>query len=136
MRRLVLSLMLLLSAATSGIAAPSLPGTWFGTGEPYDAGAMYIDHFQPGGHIHSDFRSCVKGKPLDGREDGTWSLKGDRLVISVISHNGVFMPRNDPYRILSLSADACHYVYLPTKFPFSARRVDAKFAMPDCQLVS
>ncbi|HKQ09722.1 MAG TPA: hypothetical protein VJS85_00920 [Rhizomicrobium sp.] len=117
-------------------AAPSLVGTWFGQGQPGDKQSMYLDHFLGNGELHSQFRDCRNGKPYDSTEDGTWSVKGDILTVNVARHDGMPAPRTDVYRLTSVSANRFKDVYLPLNFPFDERRVDKKFAMPDCQLVS
>jgi hypothetical protein len=117
-------------------AAPSLVGTWFGTGQPYDKGGMYIDRMLANGEIHSKFRSCRNGKPEDGTEDGTWSVAGGILTISIISHDGQFAPRVDTYRIVSVTQDRYKEIFLRLNYPYDSRRVDAKFAMPSCEFVS
>ncbi len=133
MRRLAVCLLLLVSPA---IAAPSLPGYWFGTSQPGDKSAMYIDHMLPNGEIHSRFRTCIKGKPQDDAEEGNWSLAGDILTVGVITHDGLFMPRTDVYRITASTADSFSEIYLRLNFPYHSRRVDAKFQMPSCDMVS
>jgi hypothetical protein len=56
---------------SSAAAAPSLVGIWFGQGQPDNKESMYLDHLLPNGHIHSRFRTCIKGKAYDSTEDGT-----------------------------------------------------------------
>ncbi len=133
MKAFAFGLVLLASPAT---AALSLPGYWFGTSQPGDKSAMYIDHMLPNGEIHSRFRTCIKGKPEDDAEDGNWSLAGDILTVGVITHDGLFMPRTDVYRITAFTADSFSEVYLRLNFPYRSRRVDAKFQMPSCEMVS
>ncbi|SRR5258706_13143371 len=139
MRR-VIGLLLCLVASSALIApswaAPSLVGTWFGYGQPDSKDSMYLDHFLVGGQLHSQFRDCIKGKPYDSTEDGTWSVSGNILTIKIARHNGVPMPRTDTYRLTSVTAQAFKDVYLPLNFPFDERRVDEGFTMPGCQLVS
>jgi hypothetical protein len=118
------------------LAASSLVGIWFGTGQPQDKGGMYIDRMLANGEIHSRFRSCRNGKPVDGTEDGTWSVAGDILTISVISHDGQFAPRVDTYKVVSATADRYREIFQRMNFPYDSRRVDAKFAMPSCEFVS
>ena len=65
---------------------------------------MYLDHFLPDGQIHSQFRDCVKGKPFDSTEDGSWSVAGDILTIRVTHHDGMAMPRADIYRLTLVTA--------------------------------
>ncbi len=118
------------------MAAPSLAGYWFGTSQPGDKSAMYIDHMLANGEIHSQFRTCIKGKPEDDVEEGNCALAGDILTVGVITHNGLFMPRTDIYQITATGADSFSEVYLRLKFPYHSRRVDAKFQMPSCEMVS
>jgi hypothetical protein len=117
-------------------AAPSLAGTWFGQGQPYDKRSMYIDRFMAGGKLRSEFRDCRGGKAEDSNEDGTWSVQGDILTVRVERRNGVTAPRTETYRLISVTPTRFKDVYLPSNFPFDEHRVDEKFVMPDCQLVS
>lgn len=117
-------------------AAPSLVGIWFGQGQPYDKRSMYIDHFMANGKFRSEFRDCRGDKPEDSNEDGTWSVNGDILTVKVERRNGVAEPRIENYRLISITPNRFQDVYLPLNFPFDERRVDEKFVMPDCQLVS
>src|SRR5262249_19850638 len=132
--------LLLMLMAVPAASAPSLPGnlvgTWFGTGQPEDKGGMYIDHMLPNGEIHSNFRTCIKGKPQDDVEDGNWSVAGDILTISVISHNGQFAPRVDTYKIVSADGKSLREIFLRFNFAYTPKRVDAKFKMPSCEFVS
>ena len=122
--------------ASSAAAAPSLVGTWFGQGQPGDKASMYLDHFLADGHIHSRFRDCRDGKPYDSSEDGTWSLSGNLLTIQIDFHNGALMPRTDVYTLDAATAKGFRITYIPLKFPYDERRVEDKFEMPSCQLVS
>jgi hypothetical protein len=117
-------------------AAPSLVGTWFGQGEPHDKTQMYLDHFLPNGEIHSQFRTCVKGKPTDSTEDGVWKVTGNTLVINVARHDGFPAPREDVYRLYLVTAQRFKETYLKLNFPFDERRVPEDFKMPSCELVS
>lgn len=125
-----------LLAAAPAAAAPSLSGTWFGQGQPGDKQSMYLDRLTADGKIHSRFRDCRGGKPIDSTEEGTWSLIGTTLTIQVTLHNGQFMPRTDVYRLDSATAKDFKISYLPLNFPYDERRVDDRFEMPSCQLVS
>jgi len=117
-------------------AAPSLVGIWFGQGQPYDKRSMYIDRFFANGKFRSEFRDCRGPKAEDSDEDGTWSVKGDILTIQVERRNGVVDPRTETYRLISVTQTRFKDVFLPLNFPFDEHRVDEKFVMPDCQLVS
>ena len=122
--------------ASSANAAPSLAGTWFGKGQPDSKESMYLDRFLANGQLQSVFRDCIKGKAYDAIEDGTWSVAGTILTIKVTHHNGIAMPRTDTYRLVSVTAQGFKDVYVPLNFPFDEHRVDDKFEMPECQLVS
>jgi hypothetical protein len=118
-------------------AAPSLVGTWFGQGQPGDKASMYLDHFTADGRLHSKFRDCRNGKVADeSEEDGTWSISGNLLTIQVNFHNGALAPRTDVYTLDAATAKSFRITYLLLKFPYDERRVDDKFEMPSCQLVS
>ena len=118
--------------------ASSLAGTWFGQGEPHDKTEMYLDHFLPNGEIHSQFRTCTKGKATDtdNTEDGTWKVTGNILTIKVARHNGQVAPREDVYRLELVTPQRFREVYLALNFPFDERRVPDDFKMPSCELVS
>ena len=116
--------------------APSLAGTWFGYGEPFDKSEMYLDHFLPNGELHSQFRACHNGKATDSTEDGTWAVAGNILSIHMERHNGMPAPRVDVYRLDLVTAQRFKDVYLPLNFPFDERRVADDFQMPSCELVS
>lgn len=117
-------------------AAPWIVGNWYGQGQPDDRTAMYLDRFKADGTFHSDFRQCVKGKKIDTNEDGTWTLNGNILTLQVQLRDGAFSPRTEIYRLQSHTANEFKDVYEGWNFPYDEHRVDAKFAMPDCQLVS
>ena len=135
MRRVVVWVICGLVASPAS-AAPGLVGTWFGQGQPGDKQSMYLDHFLANGELHSEFRDCRNGKAYDSTEHGTWSVKGDILTVKVALHSGKPAPRTDVYRLESVTAKAFRDVYLPLNFVFDEHRVDEKFVMPDCQLVS
>jgi|SRR5436190_4304102 hypothetical protein len=134
MRRHLVCLMCLWALPAS--AAPGLAGIWFGQGQPGDKQSMYLDRFLANGELHSQFRDCRNGKTYDSTEDGSWSVKGDILTVKVARHDGKAAPRTDVYRLTSVTANRFTDVYLPLNFPFDERRVDEKFVMPACELVS
>lgn len=134
MRALCLAAALLMLALPA--RAASLVGTWFGSGQPWDKSAMYIDTMEPGGKFHAHHRFCVKGKPQDQFETGRWALAGDMLTIDILTVNGWGAARTDHYRMLSHDARQQHYLYLPDRFAYTSRRVPDNFPMPGCDLVS
>ncbi len=135
MARLAALLMLAALASPAG-AAPFLAGHWFGQGEPGDKTAMFLAHMLPDGGFRVQFRSCVKGKPRDSFEAGSWVLKGDLETITILTVNGLFDPRTDVYRILWHDDRKQSYRFVPTGFAYSSSRVGEKFQMPDCGLTS
>lgn len=135
MRNWALAAIFLLTSGPA-IAAPSLAGTWFGQGQPGDKQSMYLDHLTADGQIHSRFRDCRNGKAIDSTEDGTWSLSGSILTIQINFHNGALMPRTDIYHLDAADARDFKITYQPLNFPYNEHRVDDKFEMPSCQLVS
>jgi hypothetical protein len=135
MRRLAV-LAIVVLVIEPAIAAPSLTGIWFGQGQPGDKQSMYLDHMTADGQIHSRFRDCRNGKAIDSTEDGTWSLSGNTLTIEINFHNGALMPRTDIYALNSANARGFKITYEPLNFPYDEHRVDDKFEMPSCQLVS
>ena len=58
------------------------------------------------------------------------------LTIQINFHNGQLMPRTDLYRLESAGPRDFKITYLAMNFLFDERRVDDKFEMPSCQLVS
>ena len=126
----------LLLTVSSACAAPSLVGTWFGTGQPDDKGEMWIAHMLPNGEFRAEFRSCIKGKAFDVIQTGQWSLAGDIETISIITANGLLNLRTDTYKILFQDGKRQTYRYLATGFVYNSRRVDDKFQMPSCETLS
>ncbi len=127
---------LVLMTLSAHAAPPPIIGNWFGGGQPGDETSMYVDKFQADGRFHSDFRECQKGKAVDTNEDGTWSMTGDIITLQVQLHNGAFAPVTEVYRLVSATPQEFKDVYEPLNFPYDEHRVDAKFALPPCQLVS
>ena len=134
MRRLAAALMLL--AAPVQAASPWITGIWFGQGQPYDKSEMWIARMGADGSFHAQFRTCRKGKATDVINDGTWALNGDLETIQIQTVNGQFFPRSDQYQVLSHDGKSQTYRYLATGFTYTSKRVDAKFQMPACDLVS
>ena len=130
-------LMALLLLTAPALAAPSyMIGTWFGTGQPHDHSSMYIDRMRPNGSWRGEYRTCVKGKPDDLVQQGSWSLNGDILTLKVQTVNDFPMPRTDTYKMLAHSAKAQKYIELSKNFPYTPQRVGDDFKMPPCDLVS
>jgi hypothetical protein len=129
--------LLLLTALPARAATYPMAGVWFGTGQPDDKSEMYIDRFNADGSFSNQHRYCRAGRiAADIRETGRWSVKGDILTIDIATVSGKAQPRTDRYRLISVDARTQNYVVLPTNFAYHARRMDAKFQMPPCDLTS
>lgn len=111
-------------------------GRWFGSGQPGDKSQMWLEIGTPDGKFHVQHRACRQGKAFDSVQDGTWSLRGDTLTIHIQMVDGQPFDRSDAYRILKHDARTQSYRYEETGFVYSSRKVDAKFVMPPCDLVS
>lgn len=137
MKRLLPALLLL---ATPAFAQPSgdwIHGRWFGSGQPNDRSQMWLDVTAPDGSFHVLHRACRQGKAFDTVEEGRWSLKGDILTVNIEKVNGQPIPRDvDVYRILKHDRATQTYRLERSGFVYNSRKVDAKFAMPPCDLVS
>ncbi len=132
-------LVVLLLAASPALAAPPwIAGRWFGTGQPNDKSEMWLEEGGADGSFHVLFRACRQGKASDATNDGHWELNGNAETITVDTVNGgkIAPPRIDHYTILSHDAAKQVYRYDPTGFVYTSHRVDAKFQMPSCDLVS
>lgn len=133
--RLAAACLLLLSAAPA-FAQSYMVGTWFGSGQPGDRAAMYIDRMKPDGAWRGEYRTCRKGKPDDLVQTGRWSLNGDTLVLKVETVGGMPAPRTDIYRMVAHDAKSQKYLSLPWNFTYAPRKVEDSFQMPPCDLVS
>jgi hypothetical protein len=132
--RLVLALLVL--AATPAWAGSSLVGDWFGMGQPWDPGAMYVITILPDGNFHTRHRFCQRGKELNRLVEGSWAMAGNVITYHVARVNGMVRPRVDVFRVTRLDDTHQDTVFLRNNFPYKARRVEAAFRMPSCQLVS
>ena len=137
MRGRALALLCLPALLSPALASPSpMAGVWFGTGQPGDRSEMYIDYLLPDGVFRNQHRYCRKGKALDIVEIGTWAFDGRIWTVHIQTINGQAQPRTDTYQVSSVDARAQHYVYLPTRFPYTSHRVANDFAMPGCDMTS
>ena len=133
MRWLLASMILML--ATPASAASYMVGTWFGYGQPEDKNSMYIDRMRPDGSWRGEYRTCIKGKPLDQVQEGHWSLQGDTLSLKVDTVNGTRAPRTDLYRMLAHTATTQKYLSLAYSYPYTPERQPDDFKMPSCQMI-
>lgn len=137
MRVILPALLLLATPAFAQGGADWIHGRWFGSGQPQDRSQMWLDRTAPDGSFHVLHRACRQGQAFDTVEEGSWSLKGDVLTIRIAQVNGRPVPRDvDVYRILKHDARTQTYRYEETGFVYHSRKVDGKFQMPPCDLVS
>lgn len=134
MRWLLASLILTLASPAS--AASYMVGTWFGHGQPDDKNAMYIDRMHPDGSWRGEYRTCIKGKPLDQVQEGHWKLDGDTLSLNVDTVNGMRAQRIDLYKMLGHTATTQKYLSLGWNFSYTPQREPDDFKMPSCLLIS
>jgi hypothetical protein len=131
-----LMLMPIVTLATPASAASYMVGTWFGHGQPEDKESMYIDRMRADGSWRGEYRTCIKGKPLDQIQEGHWTLSGDTLSLRVDTVNGVRAPRTDLYKMLAHTATTQKYLSLGWNYPYTPEREPDDFKMPSCQLIS
>ena len=122
--------------ASTAWAASYMEGTWFGQGQPDSKESMYIDRMRADGSWRGEYRTCIKGKPMDQLQLGRWSLKGDILNLQVDTVNGLPIPRTDLYKMLAHNPKAQKYVSLDRNFSYAPQRVADDFQMPSCELTS
>ena len=125
-----------LPALAQGSLRDRMVGIWFGIGQPDDKSQMYIDHFNADGSFRNQHRWCRQGKATDIAESGRWRVEGNILTIDIATVNGQSDPRSDRYRINSADGKIQDYTFLANNFGYKARKVDARFQMPPCDLTS
>ena len=137
MKRAAFLVLLLVAAPAAAALTDWMAGRWFGTGQPNDKSEMWLAQAFPDGRFHVLFRACRQGKAYDKTKDGTWSLSGAAEIISIDTVDGQKLAaRQDRYTILSHDNAKQVYRYEGTGFVYTSHKVDAKFAMPDCDLTS
>lgn len=139
MKPVLLAAALLLAA--SPVAAQKKPwpvaGVWFGSGQPNDRSQMYIDYFNADGSFRNHHRQCAQGKiAYEAFETGRWRVADNSLTIDIATVNGRKEPRTDYYVIKSVDGKTQHYLHIDTNFEYRARKVNAGFKMPPCDLSS
>jgi hypothetical protein len=112
-----------------------LAGHWFGQGEPNDRSEMWLAHAAPGGDFAVQFRTCRKGHASDLFQKGKWWFQDGIETVQITLSGSQVTFNETPYKILAHDAKSQTYS-LPSGFVFHSSRVDAKFAMPPCELVS
>jgi len=112
-----------------------LTGYWFGQGEPHDKSEMWLAHTGAKGEFSVQFRTCRKGHASDLFQTGKWWFQDGIETVQITFSGGQVMFNETPYKILSHDGKSQTYS-LPSGFVFRSQRVDAKFAMPPCELVS
>jgi hypothetical protein len=137
-RGLVVSLLLWPSLCAPVFAADHpafLTGYWFGQGEPHDKSEMWLGFASANGDFSVQFRACRKGKASDLFQKGKWSFQGGVETVQITQSGSQIVFNETPYKILAHDGKSQTYS-LPSGFTFHSKRVDAKFTMPPCDLVS
>jgi hypothetical protein len=138
MRRLAVLLLLWPSFSTPVFAADHpafLTGHWFGQGEPHDKSEMWLAYASANGDFAVQFRACRKGKASDLFQKGKWWFQDGTETVQINQSGSQIVFNETPYKILAHDGKSQTYS-LPSGFVFRSKRVDAKFAMPACDLVS
>ena len=135
MIRAALSLMLVAAQVSVSEHPSYLTGIWFGQGEPRDKSEMWLAQTLANGEITVQFRACRKGKAYDLFQKGRWWFRDGIETVQITLSNGQIVFDETPYKILSHDGNSQTYS-MPSGFVFRSARVDAKFKMPDCDLVS
>ena len=92
-------------------------------------------HASPNGDFAVQFRACRKGKASDLFQKGKWWFQDGIETVQIIQSGNQIMLHETPYKILSHDGKSQTYS-MPSGFVFRSKRVDAKFVMPPCDLVS
>ncbi|HEX3755352.1 MAG TPA: hypothetical protein VHV26_09780 [Rhizomicrobium sp.] len=129
-------LLYLLLAGPAAAAAFSPVGVWYGEGEPGDPNTMWLVRLSPDGGFTAQFRFCRNRQSFDQFETGTWSFKDGLEELLTRTVNGRPSQDDNSYRLLSYDGRKQVYRYLRTGFVFTSVRVDGKFPMPQCGLMS
>ena len=133
-----LAILLLLAMPAQAVEHPSyLAGYWFGQGEPHDKSEMWLAHASANGDFAVQFRACRKGK-ISGRDlfqTGKWWFQDGIETVQITQSSGQILFHETPYKILTHDGNSQSYS-MPSGFVFRSKRVDAKFTMPSCDLVS
>ena len=132
--------LLLLSSLLPGPAHAAehpgfLTGHWFGQGEPHDRSEMWLAHTGANGDFAVQFRTCRKGHGSDLFQKGKWWFQDGIETVQITVSGGQVMFNETPYKILSHDGKSQTYS-LPSGFVFRSKRVDGKFVLPPCELVS
>jgi hypothetical protein len=130
-----LSLMLVAAQVPASEHPAYLTGVWFGQGEPHDKSEMWLAQTSANGEISVQFRACRKGKAYDLFQKGRWWFRDGIETVQITLSNGQIVFDETPYKILSHDGNNQTYS-MPSGFVFHSARVNAKFKMPDCDLVS
>jgi len=126
----------LLSVPAFAVEHPAfLTGDWFGQGEPHDKSEMWLAHTGAKGEFSVQFRTCRKGHASDLFQTGKWWFQDGIETVQITFSGGQVMFNETQYKILSHDGKSQTYS-LPSGFVFRSKRVDAKFGMPPCELVS
>jgi hypothetical protein len=140
MKRVLIAALLMLTALPALAQRPPLStlwvGHWFGSGQTGDRSQMFIDTFNPDGSFRALHRACVQGKATDQSQIGRWRINGNILTINMTAVNGEPRSYEDRYRIDAVDGKTQDYTLVANNFPYKSRKVDGKFQMPPCDLVS
>ena len=113
-----------------------LAGELLEPGEAVIADGTEIDTFNLDGSFRALHRACVQGNATDQSQTGRWRINGNILTINMTAVNGEPRSYEDRYRIDAVDGKTQDYTLVANNFPYKSRKVDSKFQMPPCDLVS
>ena len=133
------ALAIALLAAGPALAEPSIVGSWFGKGQPFDPNQLWIERYMSGGHFTIRVRICAKDGSVDHLEEGTWTYKNGMQQIVTNTIDGVPEHHTEKYQSLSNDGRTRKYKFLQgdrapqyTGYVYSADRVPDDFDLPAC----
>jgi hypothetical protein len=125
------------ASATSRVKLPVMVGNWYGEGQPNDPNTMWLAHIAPDGKFSAQFRSCVRGKPVDEQTiAGSWTYHDGQWELVTTLVNGITINSINIYKTLSYDGRKHVYRHLQTNYVFTAVRVKQDYKLPSCNLSS
>lgn len=125
------------------MAADPMIGTWYGEGEPGDAGEVWLAHVLPDGTFKVTFRMCRPESRLL-IDEGTWKVTGQQMIIAYDHGDGQPIHGRDVYQILSSDGHRMQYKLTQSDsapaasigFVFNSTKVPDDFKIPGCDFIS
>lgn len=127
----------------AAINQKSIPGDWYGEGQPGDEDVYWIDHYGSDGSFAVEAAYCSSGHREYHVEAGTWSLRNGKLRISTEYVNGRSEPHVDEYNVIVFDGSKwTDRLISSSTLPqgvgalFTSVRVGRGFKLPECHQTS